>query len=78
MAKSKKFSFHYIINGKRVTTKVPIYYYVWTLNGGCVKFGMHGTQAEWKAKLKDLKEKNSYVLLTLQEFVRPEYYEEED
>jgi hypothetical protein len=71
----KRFLFHYIINGKPQVKKEPIYFYEWTLDGGCTRFGMHGTQAEWKGKLKELKEKH-YVLLILQKLVLPERAEE--
>jgi len=73
----KQFLFHYIVNGKPETRKEPVYFYEWTLDGGCTKFGMHGTQAEWKVKLKELKEKH-YVLLLLQKFVCPLNYEEKE
>ena len=72
-----KFLFHYIVNGKLKVRKEPVYFFEWTLDGGCVKFGMHGTQAEWQVKLKEL-EKKHYVLLLLQQFVCPEYYEEKE
>ena len=47
--------YHYIKNGKHFASEEPIYYFEWVYGDSHVSFGMHGTEAEYAAKVEEEK-----------------------
>jgi hypothetical protein len=59
----------YVINGKPVIMTVRCYFFEWTVNGGCVRFGLHGPLREWKERLKTEKSKGNKLTLVTKRMI---------
>jgi hypothetical protein len=61
--------FTYVINGKPVVTTVRHYYFEWTVNGGCVRFGLHGPLSAWKDRLRSAKANGDKLALVTKRMI---------